>query len=148
MCEARHRWLLLPAAALAMTLGCASPRGAPAPALDEVGASGLLLEAAAREAYLAVLGPLRDEPWLADLDGPSPENRWIDLDGRRYLLAEACKNHDCYDNNVVLLYAPGDGILFGLVYRSGSQTWLGRPPPTMARELERLWKEEFRQEQP
>ncbi len=133
---------------MAMTLGCASPRGAPAPALDEVGASGLLLDAAARETYEAVLGPLREEPWLAELDGPSPENRWLDLDGRRYLLVEACKNHDCYDNSVVLLYAAADGVMYGKVYQSGRSTLLGRPPPALARELERLWQEEFRQQQP
>lgn len=140
--------LLLLAGAVAMTHACAPPRGAPVPALDEVGASGILLDAAARDAYEAALGPLREEPWLADLDGPSPENRWIDLDGRRYLLAEACKNHDCYDNNVVLLYDAGKRTMYGLVYRSGFTTRLGQPPPALALELERLWREEFRQEQP
>ena len=114
--------------------------------LDELSASGLLNDDAARAAYYAVLGALRDEPWLADLDGPSPQNRMVDVAGGKYLLACACKNHDCYDNSVVLLYAAAEGEMFGMVYQSGDSTLLGTPPPALARELPRLWQEEFRQD--
>lgn len=116
--------------------------------LDEVGASGLLLDAAAKAAYDAVLGPLREESWLAELDGPSPLNRLVRIAGRSFLLVSACMNHDCYDNNVVLLYAAADSAIYGEVHRSGRVTLLGAPPPDLERELHRLWREEFRQGQP
>lgn len=115
-------------------------------AMDELSAAGLLRDAAARAAYYGVLGPLQDQSWLADLDGPSPLNRMVDIAGRTYLLACACKNHDCYDNSVVLLYAAAEGTMYGMVYQSGDSILLGSPPPALARDLERLWREEFRQD--
>lgn len=126
---------------------------APAPpsrtySLDELSAPGLLFDERGRAAYLGVLGPLRDEPWLVDLDGPSPQNRRVTVGGREYLLLCACKNHDCWDNNVVLLYAAADGVVYGLVNQSGRSTLLGMPTTAVAHELERLWREEFRQGQP
>lgn len=125
-----------------------APGGAPAYALHELGAAGLLLDPAAKAAYAAILGPLRDEPWLAELDGPSPTNQLIDIAGRSFLLASACKNHDCYDNSVVLLYDALDGVMYGEVRRSGQVTLLGGPPPALVPELHRLWREEFRQGEP
>jgi hypothetical protein len=117
-------------------------------ALDEIGASGLLLDPAAKAAWEAILGPLREESWLAELNGPSPTNRFVNVAGRAFLLASPCKSHDCYDNNVVLLYCATDGAMYGELYRSGQVTLLGAPSPELARELHRLWREEFRQGQP
>lgn len=140
-----------PAVAAAPGTGTSAALPEPAPAespLVGLGAAAILDDDAARTAYLAILGDLRDEPWLALLDGPSPEIRWVALDGRRYLLASACKNHDCYDNSVVLLYDAGARLMYGGVQRSGQWTLLGGPPAPLARELGRLWREEFRQLQP
>ena len=139
--------------AAAATPGAAPLASLPAPSPPEsplagLGAAAILDDDAARTAYLAMLGDLRDEPWLALLDGPSPESRWVAVDGRRYLLASDCKNHDCYDNSVVLLYDPGAGVMYGGVQRSGQWTLLGGPPAPLAWELGRLWREEFRQLQP
>lgn len=112
--------------------------------LHEIGASGLLLDPATKAAWVAILGSLRGEPWLAELDGPSPTNRRVDIGGRTFLLAAACKDHDCYDNSVVVLYDPLAGAFHGEVHRNDQVTLLGEPPPLVATELQRLWREEFR----
>jgi hypothetical protein len=123
-----------------------SPPAAPVRtyALHELGAAGILLDPAARSAYEWSLGPLRREPWLAKLDGPSPQNVLITVAGTEYLLASACKTHDCADNNIVLLYSAARGVLYGKVYQSGEATLVGAPSPAMAKELDRLWREQFR----
>lgn len=117
-------------------------------ALDELGASGLQLDPAAKTAWEAILGSLREETWLTELDGPSPLNRFVTVAGRSFLLAVACKNHDCHDNSVVILYDPVDGAMYGHVHRHDQVTLLGGPPPSLVPELQRLWREEFRREEP
>src|SRR5262245_62609080 len=74
-------------------------------ALDELSAAGLLYNQKAKDTYYKALGPLSKEPWLAKLDGPSPENKRIKVAGTDYFLLAACKNHDCYENSTVLLYS-------------------------------------------
>lgn len=128
-----------PAVLLPRTTG---PRSSAA--LHEMGASGILLDRKARAAYFKALGPLRREPWLATLDGPSPQNRWVTIAGTQYLFASACKNHDCADFNTVLLYSEQQAALVGAVYRAGQTTLIGAPTPAIAKELGRLWRQEFR----
>lgn len=114
-------------------------------ALHEMSAAGLLQDPKAKAAYLRALGPLAREPWLATLDGPSPQNKLLKIAGQSFVFASACKSHDCADNNTVLLYAPEQGSLFGKVYQRGRSTLLGAPPPAVVHELERLWRAEWRQ---
>lgn len=112
-------------------------------ALTELGAAGLLYNAKARDAYYKALGPLVKEPWLAKLDGPSSENKAIKVAGADFVKIATCKNHDCYDNTVLLLWAAPDTI-YGKVVRQNRSTLIGAPPPAVATELEKLWKAEFR----
>ncbi len=74
-------------------------------ALTELSASGLLYNPKAKATYHKALGPLSKEPWLAKLDGPSSENKPVKVAGADYVLVSTCKNHDCFENNVVLLYS-------------------------------------------
>jgi hypothetical protein len=113
-------------------------------ALDELGASGLLYNAKAKATYYKALGPLSKEPWLAKLDGPSPQNKKVKAASADYVLLSACKNHDCFENNVVLLYSGAQDVVYGKVYQRGKSTLLGTPPPAVVAELEKLWKTEFR----
>lgn len=112
-------------------------------ALTELGASGLLFNAKAKDAYYKALGPLVKEPWLAKLDGPSSENKAIKIAGADFVKVATCKNRDCYDNTVLLLWAAPDTI-YGKVVQRGRSTLLGSPPPAVVTELEKLWKTEFR----
>jgi hypothetical protein len=65
--------------------------------------------------------------------------------GTEYLLASACKDHDCADNNAVLLYSAVQGVVYRKVYRQRRATLIGAPPPAVASESDRLWQAEWRQ---
>jgi hypothetical protein len=111
--------------------------------LTELGAAGLLYDPKAKAAYYKALGPLSKEPWLAKLDGPSSENKAVKVAGADFVKIATCKNRDCYDNTVVLLWAAPD-VIYGKVNQRGKSTLIGSPPPAVAAELEKLWKLEFR----
>ena len=113
-------------------------------ALDELSAAGLLYNQKARAAYYKALGPLVKESWLAKLDGPSPKNRRINVAGADYYLLAACKNGDCEENSTVLLYSPAQDIVYGKIYQRGKSTLIGSPTLTVATELEKLWRAEWR----
>lgn len=112
--------------------------------MTELSASGILLDPKAKSAYFKALGPLRRVPWLAQLDGPSSENKAVMVAGKEYIQASTCKNHDCYDNNTVLLYSAARGVVYGKVNQQGKSSLIGSPPPRVAKELDRLWREEYR----
>ena len=78
----------------------------PEPTAD---AGALLMDPKFKSAYYKALGPMVKENWLAKLDGPAPLNKKVKVGGTEYVLASACKNHDCADNNTVLLYRPHRG---------------------------------------
>ena len=61
-----------------------------------------------------------------------------------YVMLYTCKNHDCYDNNVVLLWSGVQNVVYGKVNQRGKSTLIGDPPPAVAAELEKLWKKQFR----
>lgn len=111
--------------------------------LTELGAAGLLYDPKAKAAYYKALGPLSKEPWLAKLDGPSSENKAVKVAGADFVKIATCKNRDCYDNTVMLLWAAPD-VVYGKVVQRGKSSLIGSPPPAVAAELEKLWKSEFR----
>jgi Inhibitor of vertebrate lysozyme (Ivy) len=113
-------------------------------ALTELSAAGLLYNAKAKEIYYKALGPLVKEPWLAKLDGPSSEGQAMKIANSDYVMLYTCKNRDCYDNNVVLLWSGVQNVVYGKVYQKGKSTLIGDPPPAVAAELEKLWKKQFR----
>jgi hypothetical protein len=84
---------------------------------------------------------------MATLDGPSPSNKKVKIGGTDYILASACKNHDCADNNTVLLYSAAQGVVYGKVMQRRRSTLIGAPPTAVASELDRLWAAEWRQKQ-
>ncbi|MBK9471583.1 MAG: hypothetical protein IPO18_04775 [bacterium] len=142
-------------ATFAWLVGSVAPAGAcpegdaaavqPVYALHELSASGIRMFPAASAAYDRAIEPLEAEPWLTDLDGPSALNRIVTVDAEEYVLASACKNHDCAENNLVLLYSAQQDLVYGLVYRNGASTLLGAPPPTVAQALETFWWRAFRE---
>jgi len=109
------------------------------------GPTDLLKDARFRAAWTRATGPLGRERWIARLEGPAPALRSAAVDGVAYTVGSVCKPHDCGDNNLVLLYDPARGGVLGLVHLSGRNTFLGEPSPTMVGELERLWRQEWRQ---
>lgn len=140
-----------PVAGLRFYRCAGAPARATAPAepqrqyeLHELSASGILMYPGAKAAYYRALGPLIEEQWLKELDGPSSENTYVVVAGAEYLRGYCCKNHDCYENNTVFLYSARQDLVYGLVYQDGTSTLIGEPPPEVAKDLERLWQELFR----
>jgi hypothetical protein len=78
------------------------------------------------------------------LDGPAPQIKKVQVAGNDYQLVSVCKNHDCGENNMVLLYAPASQTIYGKVLHASCPILIGGPPPPVAAELERLWKAEWR----
>jgi Inhibitor of vertebrate lysozyme (Ivy) len=113
-------------------------------ALTELSAAGLLYNAKVKEIYYKALGPLVKESWLAKLDGPSSEGQAMKVANDDYVMLYTCKNRDCYDNNVVLLWSGIQNVVYGKVYQKGKSTLIGNPSPAVAAELEKLWKKHFR----
>ena len=116
----------------------------PEPTAD---AEALLMDPKFKSAYYKALGPMVRENWLAKLDGPAPLNKKVKVGGTEYVLASACKNHDCADNNTVLLYSAAQGVVYGKIVQQRRATLIGTPPPAVAAELDRLWMAEWRQKQ-
>jgi hypothetical protein len=128
----------------------AAASAAPAPASKNqsdalIGPPELLNDAQFKSAYYKALGAKVKESWLAKLDGPAPPIKKIKVGGTDYLFASACKNHDCADNNTVLLYSAAQGIVYGKIVQQRRATVIGAPPPAVAAELDRLWAAEWRQ---
>ena len=100
---------------------------------------------AMQKAWRAALGTRETERWLVRREGPAPEPQWVTVDGTRYLLHAFCKPHDCHDNNAVALYDQGSGRIYGLVQRNDRNSLVGAPPQALAPQLEKLWREQWRQ---
>jgi hypothetical protein len=133
----------------------AAPRSAPAasgapageiPPLDTMTAPGLLMDPKFKAAWHRALGPKAREPWLGELDGPSPDTKKVRVDGAEYFLGAACKNRDCSDNSLVVLYSEPRGVVYGHIHERGRVTRVGGPPPAVASELERLWRDQWRKQ--
>ena len=124
-----------------------APPPAPVPqtASAVIGPPELLLDRRFKSIYFKALGPMAKESWLTELDGPAPPVKTIKVGGKEYSLVSACKNHDCADNNTVLLYSARDGVVYGKVMLRRRASLIGAPPPAMAAELDRLWLAEWRQ---
>jgi hypothetical protein len=110
----------------------------------QVGPPDLLRDARFKRPYVHALGKLARESWLTRLDGPAPPVKKVHVAGNEYQLVSVCKNHDCADNNMVLLYAVASHTVYAKVLVRGRPTLIGSPPPAVAAELERLWKAEWR----
>lgn len=126
---------------LAIALLAGAARGAePMTTTDD-----LLKDPKFRSAYLGALGPKAKEKWLATMSNSSLVRR-VSLAGDDYQVASPCKPHDCAENNLLVLYAPAKGVVFGRLHEKGKATLIGAPGPAMAAELEKMWKKEFRQQ--
>lgn len=109
-----------------------------------IGPPELLTDPKFKSAYYKALGPKVNESWLARLDGPAPPMKKVRVGGTEYLLASACKAHDCGDNNTVLLYSAAHGVVYGKIVQQRRATLIGAPPAPVVSELDRLWMAEWR----
>lgn len=107
---------------------------------------GVDAKSAFGSAYRSALAALAREPWLAEVaslpDSPGSRQR---IAGTEYRVEKVCKPHDCHDNNLIVLYAPSTGAIYGKLLVKLRPTFIGNPPPEMQRTLERLWRAAWRQ---
>jgi hypothetical protein len=88
-----------------------------------------------QSSYLAAWnGMLKGESipgWVKDyaktFNGPSSPSKAVTVGGQAYTLGWVCKAHDCGDNQLNVLFAPGGAQAWGLLTTSGRQQWLGKP---------------------
>ena len=97
-----------------------------------------------KQAYLKALGPRASLPWLARLEGPSPERKQVRVEGAEYTRVAVCKPHDCYDNSASVLFSAERGVVYGKVLDRNTPVLIGAPSPTMAAALEKIWRDDFR----
>ncbi len=67
------------------------------------------------------------ESYASTFDGPSSPSKAVTVGGQAYTLGWMCKKHDCGDNQLNVLFAPGGTQAWGLLTASGQQQWLGNP---------------------
>ena len=133
--------LFRPGLGLALGFGAAVAVAAP----QDLQPHEYMKNAKFKAVYVKALGPKATTPWLVKMDGPAPPTRKVSVDGTEYVLGAICKNHDCGDNNAVWLYQADKGLLYGTIFEKGQTQLVGAPPPAVAAQLPKLWKQEWRQ---
>ena len=99
-----------------------------------------------KSALRQALGPKVNETWLQPMLGlPGPETPSVRIGGRIYQELNACKPHDCGDNNVTVLYEPAAGAVYGKALLRAVPSYFGAPPPALAVEIDRRWRAQWRQ---
>lgn len=96
-------------------------------------------------ALARALGAKAREPWLvpAYLE-PTADAKRVTIAGTAYQLTLMCKPHDCFDNNIVVLYAAATGEVYGQRVSRTRLSQFGAPSPALASDLQRLGRAEFR----
>jgi hypothetical protein len=123
-----------------------TPQPPQRPPLPPGDPAGLTASAQFKRSWRSALGSLGREAWLADMNGPAIPPRWVEAAGDRYVLNAFCKPHDCYDNSAAQLYEPRSRQFYAFVHRGRQDGFVGNPPAPVARELQRLWNQEWRQQ--
>jgi len=129
---------------VAAGLASAMLAGAACAADPMVTTDDLLRDPKFKSAYLAALGPKAKEKWLAAMSN-SALVRQVSVAGERYQVATPGKPHDCGDHNLLLLYSPARGVVYGKLFEKGRSMPIGQPDAAMSAELDRMWNQEFRQ---
>ncbi len=105
---------------------------APSLAADQPSLFDLLKQKPYLSAWQAMLKGEKIDPWLAKyaktFDDPASPATSVPVGGETYTLADVCKAHDCGDNHLHVLFAPGGEHAWGLLVTGGDhRRWLGNP---------------------
>jgi Inhibitor of vertebrate lysozyme (Ivy) len=107
---------------------------APARATEAPQTVDLLLDAPFRQAYVAMQ---RFPDWIRRAHATSSPSRQVTLDGQTYTLGHLCQPHDCGNNQLDIVFAPGGHAAWGLLHTRTDenhpflQSWLGQPDEKM-----------------
>lgn len=112
-------------AAIAST--AAAAQGTDADASARWSFSAIAKNAQARRAFDAMARGHQLPAWVRKGVVESPAVA-VEMAGRSYQVMQACKPHDCADQQIAVMYSPGHGAMYGvLLSRGGSSeklTWL------------------------
>ncbi|MBB2202678.1 Ivy family c-type lysozyme inhibitor [Gluconacetobacter tumulisoli] len=92
--------------------------------------SDLLLSAPYRQAYAAMV---RYPDWIRRGHATSAPSTQVTMDGQTYTIGHLCKPHDCANNQLDIVFAPGGAAAWGLLHvrpderQPFVQSWLGTP---------------------
>jgi hypothetical protein len=120
-----------------------APAAEATPALP--GAVEYAIDPAFAAPYKKALGKYSGEHWLQTLEGPSPETKTVMIAGTEYVVIQACKDHDCADNNTTLLWNPDRKTVYGKVRVAGKSSLIGNPPKEIQKDLGELWWKQWGQ---
>ena len=103
------------------------------------GAAEYAMDPAFAAPYKKALGKYGSEHWLVALEGPGPETKKVTIAGTEYVVLQACKDHDCADNNTTLLWSADKKSVYGKVRVAGKSALIGNPPKEIQKDLGELW---------
>jgi hypothetical protein len=70
--------------------------------------------------------------YASDFNGPTSPSSEVPIRDEVYTLTWVCKAHDCGDNQLYVLFAPGGAQAWGYLITGGDHTrFLGRPDSTI-----------------
>ncbi|GBQ26622.1 lysozyme inhibitor [Gluconacetobacter azotocaptans] len=102
----------------------------------------LLLSAPYRQAYAAMV---RYPDWIRRGHATSTPSTQVTMDGKTYTIGHLCKPHDCANNQLDIVFAPGGASAWGLLHTRADeqqpflQSWLGAPDAKIQALLNRAY---------
>lgn len=118
---------VLIAAGLALASAASIAQNSDAAANTQWSFSTIAKDVQARHAFEAMARGHQLPGWVKKGVVESPAIK-VDMDGRNYLVMQACKPHQCASQQIAVMYAPAQGTMYGvLLGRNGASeklTWL------------------------
>lgn len=111
---------------IALTLSCSALSAYTAEPLT---VSSLATDKATAEAFKTMVGSQKLPQWITQ-GGTTSQNQDVVIDGKKYIVLNSCKPHDCAAENIAVLYSPASKTLAGVFSTLDEQsvhqklTWL------------------------
>lgn len=111
---------------IALTLSCSVIS---AYATEPLTVSSLATDKATAEAFKTMVGSQKLPQWVTQ-GGTTSQNQDVIIDGKKYIVLNSCKPHDCAAENIAVLYSPESKNLAGVFSTLDEQsvqqklTWL------------------------
>ncbi|WP_027360681.1 Ivy family c-type lysozyme inhibitor [Desulforegula conservatrix] len=104
---------------------------------------GFLKDSKFKKAYFTALDIKKSSKWLTKLDGPSSPAKKINIDGEEFYSINSCQNHACDTDNIIILYSPTSGKLFGKLSENERIRLIGSPQGKVLEQIDKLYGDRF-----
>lgn len=111
---------------IALVLSCSALS---AYAAEPLTVSRLATDKATATAFKTMVGDQKLPQWVTQ-GGTTSQNQDVIIDGKKYIVLNSCKPHDCAAENIAVLYSPESNTLAGVFSQLDEQavhqklTWL------------------------